>query len=181
MKRREAMKAICKVVTALGGIFLAALLIAALAPKATRGIAAALVQITNTAGSPAITQGVSSLASQNVEIFCALTFNSTAALCINRLAPTDTTNYQVPAGQNFVVTDAEFLTLGGGSGDCSVALQPPSPGVSIDLFNFAGDGHTHQVLFPTGLLFPAGYEFNNANVGMTNCNAMWFRGYVTPN
>jgi len=37
-----------KVVSALGGIFLAALLIAALAPKAAHGLVAALVQIVNT-------------------------------------------------------------------------------------------------------------------------------------
>lgn len=41
-----------KTATTLGGIFLAALLIAALAPKATRGVAAALVQVTNTSANP---------------------------------------------------------------------------------------------------------------------------------
>ncbi len=46
------MNLIRKALTTLGGILLAALLIAALAPKATRGIAAALVQVTNTASSP---------------------------------------------------------------------------------------------------------------------------------
>lgn len=46
------MNSIRKAVTALGGIFLAALLIAALAPKAARGIAAALVQVTNTSSNP---------------------------------------------------------------------------------------------------------------------------------
>ena len=38
-----------RTITSLGGIFLAALLIMALAPKAARGVAAALVQVTNTA------------------------------------------------------------------------------------------------------------------------------------
>lgn len=46
------MNVIRKAVTALGGIFLAALLIAALAPKTARGIAAALVQVTNTSSNP---------------------------------------------------------------------------------------------------------------------------------
>lgn len=41
-----------KTATTLGGIFFAVLLIAALAPKATRGVAAALVQVTNTSASP---------------------------------------------------------------------------------------------------------------------------------
>jgi hypothetical protein len=47
------MNIIRKALTTLGGILFAALLIAALAPKATRGIAAALVQVTNT-GSNAV-------------------------------------------------------------------------------------------------------------------------------
>jgi hypothetical protein len=46
------MNIIRKAVTTLGGIFLAALLIAALAPKTARGIAAALVQVTNTSSNP---------------------------------------------------------------------------------------------------------------------------------
>jgi hypothetical protein len=41
-----------KTATTLGGIFLAVLLIAALAPKATRAVAAALVQVTNTTSNP---------------------------------------------------------------------------------------------------------------------------------
>jgi hypothetical protein len=41
-----------KAVTTLGGVFLAALLITALAPKAARGVAAALVQVTNTSANP---------------------------------------------------------------------------------------------------------------------------------
>jgi hypothetical protein len=46
------MNFIRKVLTTLGGILLAALLIAALAPKATRGLAAAMVQIVNTPSNP---------------------------------------------------------------------------------------------------------------------------------
>jgi hypothetical protein len=41
-----------KAITTLGGVFLAALLITALAPKAARGVAAALVQVTNTSTNP---------------------------------------------------------------------------------------------------------------------------------
>jgi hypothetical protein len=45
-----------KVLTTLGGILLAALLIAALAPKTARGVAAALVQVTNTASNAVPTE-----------------------------------------------------------------------------------------------------------------------------
>jgi hypothetical protein len=43
------MNLVRRTATTLGGILLAVLLVAALAPKATRGVAAALVQVTNTA------------------------------------------------------------------------------------------------------------------------------------
>ena len=46
------MNVLRKAVTTLGGVFLAALLITALAPKAARGIAATLVQVTNTSANP---------------------------------------------------------------------------------------------------------------------------------
>jgi hypothetical protein len=46
------MNVIRKAVSALGGIFLAGLLIAALAPKAARGVVAALVQVANTSANP---------------------------------------------------------------------------------------------------------------------------------
>lgn len=50
------MKLIRKAFTNLGSIFLAALLIAAFAPKAARGVAAALVQVTNTASNAVPTE-----------------------------------------------------------------------------------------------------------------------------
>jgi hypothetical protein len=53
------MKIIRKVMTTLGSIFLAALLLAALAPRAARGVAAALVQVTNTTANPVPTTSVS--------------------------------------------------------------------------------------------------------------------------
>lgn len=46
------MNLVRKAVSALGGILLAALLIAVLAPKTTRGVVAALVQVTNTTSNP---------------------------------------------------------------------------------------------------------------------------------
>jgi hypothetical protein len=46
------MNLVRKAFTALGGVFLAAILIAVLAPKVTLGVAAALVQVTNTSANP---------------------------------------------------------------------------------------------------------------------------------
>jgi hypothetical protein len=54
-----------KMLSALGGIFPVALLIAALTPKATRGVAAALVQIV-----PGTTTHVGQNEGQLVSLFC---------------------------------------------------------------------------------------------------------------
>ncbi|MGB0035009.1 MAG: hypothetical protein WBP79_06000 [Candidatus Acidiferrales bacterium] len=55
------MSLIRRTVSALGGILIAVLLIAALAPKATRGVVAALVQVTNTSANPVPTVSVNNL------------------------------------------------------------------------------------------------------------------------
>lgn len=173
------MKILKKALTTLGGIFLAALFVAALAPKATHGLVAALVQVSNTVSTPAVAQDVSHLASQNVELLCA-----EGGPCMNRVASTFAT-YEVPAGQNFVVTDMEVFTQsGGGAAGCFISLTAPPPGVADfnDFFDFASDGRTHQLLFPTGMSYPGGYKFDTTNVEITSgCNQIWLRGYLTPN
>jgi hypothetical protein len=55
------MNSLRKTATTLGGIFLAVLLIAVFAPKVTRGVAAALVQVVNTTANPVPTTSVSNL------------------------------------------------------------------------------------------------------------------------
>jgi hypothetical protein len=50
-----------KALTTLGGVFLAALLLVALAPRAARGVAAALVQVANTTSNPVPTYDVAPL------------------------------------------------------------------------------------------------------------------------
>lgn len=62
------MNIIRRAITTLGGVLLAALLIAALAPKATRGIAAALVQVTNTASSPVPNRDVDNPATEPFDV-----------------------------------------------------------------------------------------------------------------
>ena len=118
-----------KAVSASGGVFLAALLIAALAPKATRGIAAALVQVANTAANPAMTQDTSKLVSQVVELTCgAATQNCTQLLPD---APLQSTAFTVPTGQTLVVTNVEFESVDNGNvATFGIAYQIP-PGASL--------------------------------------------------
>lgn len=85
-----------KTLTLLGSILLAALLLAALAPRAARGVAAALVQVTNTTSTPVPTSDVSPL--QPFEQNCE---TSTAIVC----------QIPVPAGKRLVVQTASIEVL----------------------------------------------------------------------
>lgn len=69
-----------KVISALGGIFLTALLIAAVAPKATRGIAAALVQVVNTGSNPVPTREVGT-GNEPFQTFLCADFGDQAGFC----------------------------------------------------------------------------------------------------
>ena len=96
------MNTIRKAVSALGGIFLAALLIAALAPKAARGIAAALVQVTNTGANPVPTVSAEAFNSFDSNGLCEFygTDNGYNDFCL--LDPI----YTVPAGKIAVIEHA---------------------------------------------------------------------------
>lgn len=85
-----------KSITLLGGITLLALLLAVLAPKATRAVAAALVQITNTAATPVPTSDVSPL--QPFEQTCDTTQQIVCQISI-------------PAGKRLVVQTVSFEVL----------------------------------------------------------------------
>lgn len=109
------MKTIRRAVSAFGGIFFAALLIAALAPKATRGIAAALVQVvgnvsvanpTDANGNPVavVTKDVDSPIHSpfDIEASCAFAFLGPFNKCVASEILT------VPAGQ---VARIEYVSI----------------------------------------------------------------------
>jgi hypothetical protein len=112
------MNFIRKAVTAIGVIFLAALLIAVLAPKVTRGVAAALVQVTNRSANPEPT------------VSAGANFRYEAVLCTGTCDPNTSSSFSVPSTtttgvpvKRLVIED---LNAGcGGSGPGIVALTPP--------------------------------------------------------
>ena len=79
------MNLIQKAFTTLVGVFLAALLIATLAPKATRGVAAALVQVTNTSANPVPTVSADA------------NFPYEAQLCAGSICTVSQSSFSVPA------------------------------------------------------------------------------------
>jgi hypothetical protein len=178
------MNYIKKAVTTLGGVFLAALLIAALAPKATHGLVAALVQIV-----PGSTTHVGQNESQLVALAC----ESAVAYCYEETPAggstcCSATAYVVPSGYTLVVTDFSWLSNGlpanqfacdnligysGGVGNQYLSSQ------SCALANGSGSA-THDSHFTTGLRFASG-SFLSDYLSDNFLSSSSIQGYLVPN
>src|ERR1700727_1530632 len=72
-QRRTSMKFLKSFLMGTGGVVLAGLVLALLAPKAVHAVVATAVQVVNTSANPAITEDTSRQASQVVTIWCQVT------------------------------------------------------------------------------------------------------------
>src|SRR5580700_11168682 len=88
-----------------GAMALAVTLLILAAPKAAHAIVATLVQVANTSANPAITQDVSRLPSQSVELHC---FPN--AVC-SQIVPSGGISccYSVPVGSSLVITTVQII------------------------------------------------------------------------
>lgn len=143
------MNYIKKAVTTLGGISLAALLIAALAPKATRGLVAALVEVANTRSGPVpvdtVRQSASNFLTLEAHAFGASPVK-TVTSSWSQLLPDGTvaaSSYALPAGEQLVVTDVNVGVVCTSSFGPFGSLICPSAG-----------SLTSVVLFPSPLGLP---------------------------
>lgn len=95
-----------KAVSALGGIFLAALLVVALAPKAVRSsVVAALVQVANPRSSPVPVDTVRQSASNFLALYTSTPSFPATWTQIFPDGTVGTVAYTIPEGEQFVVTD----------------------------------------------------------------------------
>ncbi len=115
-----------KSVLSYGAVAVATGILMLAAPRAAHAIAATLVQVTNTAANPAITQGVEKLASQNVLLVSSaglvLPHGSAVLQQMFPNGTVDASPFVVPAGQTLVVTTIDLLPIDGISGT-DVELQ----------------------------------------------------------
>jgi hypothetical protein len=169
-----------KAVSALGGIFLAALLIAALAPKATRGVAAALVQIV-----PGTTTHVGQNESQLVFLVC----QSGNAYCnaVDPTAEVSTTPYVVPSGFTLIVTYYQWngpsSPLQAGTLGVDVLFNPNTRTAFV--FNEViadanGSFYAHEY-YPSGFRVGSGVTIADANAAAGNNVTARIQGYLVPN
>ena len=109
------MKLIQKKLAGLGGILLAAILIAALAPKATRGVAAALVQVANTSANPVPNRDIDNGPRQGVTLVAGFVGDTKLLPLIDAADRFGVTPYTVPAGKRLLVQfiSGQFQTPAG--------------------------------------------------------------------
>jgi hypothetical protein len=163
-----------------GALFLAVGVLTLAVPRAAHAVAAALVQVNNTAANPAIMQSVSSQAAQLVRLIGYATPNSTDGQPFYISGGLEDVGYSVPAGQSLVVTAVD-ITPPCASDTVSVGLY----GVAI--YTVSGPNTTHFE-YPSGIVFPPGTNPSVVSLGQTTTAGDCFQsthvnvyGYLTSN
>jgi hypothetical protein len=168
-------------------------------PRAAHAVAAALVQVTNTASSPVISQSIGNQAAQIVEIECGVVPGSTYNLGCASVPATGFTSslppqfspYVVPAGETLVVTSLDILSGSAAGSPCmSSAFAQLETNVPISPGTFysssreswivpSGAGTVHYV-YPSGILFSPGTNIESFTNATTSCTLMIdMHGYLT--
>jgi hypothetical protein len=139
-----------KALSALGGIFLAALLIAALAPKVTRGVAVALVEVANTSANPVPNRDVDDRDRATIG-YAPCNVRSASGLGIL----SNNSCFAVPAGQRFVIDQVDGVcTTSSGNAVGFATLSFTTGGLATTAY---------LVLTPQAPLFGAvEYAFNQS-------------------
>ena len=171
---------ISKSAMAVGGVVLAVAMIGFTNPKTVHAVAAALVQVTNTASNPVVNSDVTTTSSQLIAIDCTQQFQ----LGCRRIAPgglLDTTEYVVPSGQILVITDVVIQTSGSG-GFIQVDIQSARLVTGVftsPIFEtVTNDISTHHIAFIHGAAFAGGSRLLIDGAGVIP--PVTLQGYLTP-
>ena len=153
---------ISRSVLTVSGVILAGGLIAFTNPRTVHALAAALVQVTNTAANPVVTQSVGAQATNLVHLTCSSTASDGA--CSLAPSPASSTTPQaafiVPNGQSLVITavdiypNAPFWVSG-----CNLVHQDelvPTGTVQVGTQFWLVYNTSLHMAYPSGMLFPAG-------------------------
>jgi hypothetical protein len=150
-----------KSVLAVGGVVLAAGLITFTNPKAVHAVTAALVQVTNTASNPAVTQSVGAQAGNMVHLNCSVTLSGTNIACFQFAADgSESTSggYTVPTGESLVITAIDVQPNNQNVCPGSYALNlgtTSKPGVFLTVTTTNAPLTTHFT-YPSGLVIGEG-------------------------
>ncbi|MGB6942988.1 MAG: hypothetical protein WBE37_11375 [Bryobacteraceae bacterium] len=148
-------------------------------PKTAHAVAAILVQVTNTAASPAITQSVPSQAAQLVNLeggtsgpsFSPFVSASGGILSVIGTLP----SYVVPDNQSLVITDVDIAPNCSGQFDIVVGIETVSMAWSVSGLN------TSHFEYHSGTVFPAATT-PQVGGGSPSCPVdVRMHGYLTSN
>jgi hypothetical protein len=169
----------------LGVLAVSALALTLFAPRAAHAVAAALVQVTNTAANPAMAQDVNGQAAQQIDLICAVTTPGTAANCAS-FSPTATvlaSPYVVPANQSLIVTAVDIQPYSASPSSCSAGTGTwvaTNNAIRKAWFVF-GTGTVHYE-YPSGFVLGSGQTITQNVNQVSVCPAsMELHGYLTSN
>ena len=154
---------------AVGAVVLAGGLITLTNPRTVHAVAAALVQVTNTASNPVVTQSTANQAAQIFHLVCNLDNNSNNQNCTLVSPQSVLSNggppYVVPASESFVINSVDILPAEGSVQGCSfnhlVYLSLGSAGYAEEwVVNSASQHFT----YPSGIVVPSGFEVQATSV-----------------
>lgn len=151
-------------------------------PRAAHAVAAALVQVTNTAASPAMTQSVNQQAAQQLELNCLGLTPGTFVSC-EAISPSGggTPNYAIPANQFFMITSVDIIPV--------VLNSCPGGEVVLDVngsprqnWLFTGSPGMLHFGYPNGLVLAPGSAVTETTVPTNGCGAIVnLFGYLASN
>ena len=177
-----------------GGVAAAAILFTLAVPRAAHAVAAALVQVTNTASSPVISQSIGNQAAQIVEIECGYIPDSQTRHGCNLIPPTGIIPspppevYTVPDSQTLVVTSVDILSGSAAGSPCMspalaqvVTIMPGGEfGVPRKSWIVPSGAGTVHYVYPSGILFEPGFNINGVVNNATACTlTLDMHGYLT--
>jgi len=175
-----------KSVLSFGAVALVASALTLAVPRAAHAVAAALVQVTNTAANPAITQSVPSQAAQLVE----LTNNSggQGTSTFTGLTP-NFSGSAVPAGQSLVITSVDITPTCQGNLLFGAGLGIGAPGVlTTELVTWGVPSNngsiTSHFVYPSGIVIGPGSTpvlTNYSNLQSSCSSVTYLFGYLTTN
>jgi hypothetical protein len=167
-----------------GGVVLAGLVLALLAPKAAHAVVATAVQVVNTSANPAITEDASRQASQIVTISCTLTTERFPPACASFLpngqlggTPGPHGGYVVPANQYFVLKSMDTSFSSAPLSITIMLFNPQNVSFSIEGVSVPGNS---QMSFSSGIVAGPGMEIVPFE-GLPEVNIVTLHGYLTSN
>ena len=168
-----------KSVLAVGAVIVAGGLITVMTPKTVHAFAAALVQVTNTASNPVVTQSTSQQATQLFQATCSIVASIDSRG--NGSGPCGATSNQslVVTAVDIALRDQGFCVPGGTS---VVTLQVAGSSTIASTWNLtftgASFGPTTHFIYPSGIVFPPNSQLEA--VESDGCPAnLEITGYLT--